>query len=86
MEKTAYILNYQNTGVSVILAADESELKEKLKTAIIEEMGADEDGQFSSEIGRIGDWGERTQVKATYVQDGLLIEDYEFSLTKTVVY
>lgn len=86
MKKTAYILNYHGRGVAVILAENETELKEKLKTAIQEEVSADNEGQFSLTLGRMGDWFESTDIKTSYVNDGELIEDNEFSLVKTISY
>lgn len=86
MEKTAYILNYQGSGVAIILAGDDFELSTKLGEAIQEEVSAEKDGQLEFSIDRIGDWGEVTPVRAKYVKDGFLIEDNEFSLIKTVVY
>lgn len=86
MTKIAYILNYMGSGVAVIMAADENELKEKLKPAIQEEVGAEKDAQFSVDFVRLGDWGETTKLKTSYVQDGELIEDGEFTIVKTVSY
>jgi hypothetical protein len=86
MEKTAYILSYQGNPVAVITAASTFELSTKLTEAIQEEVSAEKDGQFEASVGRIGDWGETTPIKAQYVQDGLLIDDNEFELTKTVSY
>jgi len=86
MKKTTYILNYYGKGVAVILAENETELKEKLKTAIIEEACAEKDGQFSLSLSDMGDWGEDTNIKTSYVNDGALVEDNEFTLVKTVSY
>lgn len=86
MEKIAYILLYFGKAVAVIMAATEEELKAKLKDAIQEEACAEKDGQFSLELGRIGDWGEDTTIKTSYVNDGALVEDNEFTLMKTVSY
>ncbi|MEK6829807.1 MAG: hypothetical protein AABY15_06835 [Nanoarchaeota archaeon] len=86
MKKPTYILNHYGKGVAVILAENDLELKEKLKTAIQEEAVAETDGQFSLEIGEMGDWGEDTEIKTSYVNDGALIEDNDFTLVKTVSY
>jgi hypothetical protein len=86
MKKTAYILNYYGRSVAVIFADSETELKEKLTDAIKEEVCADNGAQFSLALGRIGDWGEDTDIKTSYVNDGELIEDNEFTLVKTVSY
>ncbi len=86
MKKIAYILNYMGRAVAVIMAADENELKEKLKPAIQEEVGAEVDAQFSLKLETLGDWGEDTKLKTSYVNDGELIEDNEFTIMKTVSY
>jgi hypothetical protein len=86
MKKTAYILKYHGQGVAVILAENDSELKEKLKDAIQEEAVAEKDAQFSLKLGEMGDWGEDTTIKTSYVNDGELVEDDEFTLMKTVSY
>lgn len=86
MKKIAYILNYMGRAVAVIMAADENELKEKLKPAIQEEVGAETDGQFSLSLGTLGDWGEDTKIKTSYVQDGSLVDDDDFTVMKTVSY
>lgn len=86
MEKTTYILVYQGNPVAVIIAGDDFELTNKLGKAIQEEVSAEEDGQFDISIDRIGGWGERTPIKAKYVQNGYLFDDNEFSLIKTITY
>ena len=86
MEKTTYILSYQGNPVAVITAGDDFELTNKLGKAIQEEASAEEDGQLECSIDRIGDYGETTPIKAKYVQDGFLVDDNEFELTKTVSY
>ena len=86
MEKTTYILSYQGNPVAVITAGDDFELTNKLGKAIQEEVSAEEDGQLECSIDRIGDYGETTPIKAKYVQDGFLVDDNEFELTKTVSY
>ena len=86
MEKTTYILSYQGNPVAVITAGDDFELTNKLGKAIQEEVSAEEDGQLECSIDRIGDYGETIPVKSRYVQDGFLVDDNEFELTKTVSY
>lgn len=86
MKKTTYILNYYGKGVAVIIAENETELKEKLKVAIQEEACAEKNAQFSLALGEMGDWGEDTNIKTSYVNDGELVEDNEFTLVKTVSY
>ena len=86
MTKIAYILKYYGNAVAVIMAQDEAELKEKLKTAIQEEAVAEKDGQFSLKMETVGDWGEDTKIATSYVNDGELVEDNEFSIMKTVSY
>jgi hypothetical protein len=49
-------------------------------------VSAEEDGQLEVSIDRIWDYGETISVKSRYVQNGLLIDDNEFALTKTVSY
>lgn len=78
---------YVGNVAAVIRAVDVAELETKLKTAIIEEVGAEIDGQFRLDIDNDNlDWGETSDIKTSYVQDGFLIEDNEFTLTKTVSY
>lgn len=86
MTKAAYILNYFGKPVAVILVENETELEPKLKIAIQEEACAEKDAQFSLDTPRMGDWGETVSLKTSYVNDGSLVEDNEFSLTKTVSY
>lgn len=86
MTKIAYILNYMGKAVAVIMAQDETELKEKLKPAIQEEVGTDEDTQFSLKLENLGDWGEKTKIQTSYVVDGALMDDDEFTIIKTVSY
>ena len=86
MEKTTYILVYQGNPVAVINAVDDFELTNKLGKAIQEEVSADDDGQLELSIDRIGDYGETIPIKAKYVYDGFLVDDNNFSLTKTVSY
>jgi len=89
METIAYVLRYNGWVAAVILATSIEELETKLKTAIIEEVGAEPDKQFS--VGNVPlansvVWGETIKIKTSYVQDGFLVEDNEFTLTKTVSY
>ncbi len=86
MKKIAYILNYMGKAVAVIMAQDEAELKEKLKPAIQDEVCAEVDAQFSLTLGKLGNWGETTKIKTSYVDNGELIEDSEFTIMKTVSY
>lgn len=86
MKTTTYILKHYGQAVAVIVTENEGQLNDKVKTAIQEEVGAEKDGQFSLNISRMGDWGEDTPIKTTYVSDGELIEDDEFKLMKTVSY
>lgn len=85
MEKTGYVLSYYGNAVAIIIA-DETELKEKVATAIKEEVCAETDAQFELTIGRMGDWGEDVRLATRYVNDGSLVEDNEFKLTKLVTY
>ncbi len=86
MKKETYILKHYGDAVAVILAADEAELKEKLKPAIQEEVSAEKDGQFSLTVAALGDWGEDTKIKTSYVNEGELVDDDEFTVMKTVSY
>ena len=86
MKKIAYILSYMGRAVAVIMAADENELKEKLKPAIQEEVGAETDTQFTLGLEEVGDYGETSTIFTQYVQDGALIDDNEFTVMKTVDY
>ncbi len=86
MSKTSYILTYMGKPAAVINAESQANLKEKAERAVKEHLSVEPDTQFSLSIGRIGDWGEETQVTAEYVDEGSLITDSEFTLTKTVSY
>lgn len=86
MSKTSYVLSHQGSPVAVINAESQANLKEKVSRAIKEEVSAEADGQFELTIGEMGDWGEDTDIKTKYVNDGELVEDDEFVLTKMVSY
>ena len=86
VKKDTYILKNGNNSCAVILASSRDELYGKLETAIREEVGAEADGQFELGFGRVGDWGEHTDVRTAYVVDGAFITDQEFSFIKTVSY
>ena len=86
MSKTSYILSHNGSPVAVINTESITNLKTKLTRAIKEELIIDEDTQFSVLIGEMGDWGEDTDIKTLYLNDGQLIEDNEFVLMKTVSY
>lgn len=87
MEKnTHFVLTAKASIVAVIIADNETELKEKLATAIKEEVNADSDGQFELTLGRLGDWGESAYVRALYVADDVLVDDDDFELIKTICY
>lgn len=81
-----YILSLHGKPVAVIQSPITSLLKEKIKTAIIEDVSADKDGQFEFSNFNIPDYGESVNLKVRYVQDGLLIADDEYSLMQTVCY
>lgn len=84
-----YILKIYGTPAAVIITDkedNEKELQFKVYQAIKEEVSADVNTQFSLEIGEFGDWGEDTDIKVSYVVDGSLIEDNEFTLMKCVNY
>lgn len=81
-----YILSQYGKPVAVIQSPITSLLKEKIKTAIIEEVGADKDCQFECFNFNLPDYGETVNLKVRYVNDGLLIADDEFSLMQTVCY
>ena len=81
-----YILNLYGKPVAVIQSPITSLLKEKIKTAIIEHVSADKDGQFECFNFNLPDYGETVNLKVRYVHDGLLIADDEFTLMQTVCY
>lgn len=86
MAKTNYILTYQGEPKAIISIDNEKDFKDKISLAIKEEVCAEKDAQFELQIGRLGDWGEKTNIKTKYVQDGLLITDEEFSIIKSITY
>jgi hypothetical protein len=86
MSKTSYILTYFRKPVAVINAESQADLKQKTTRAIQEHLSVENDSQFELSIGRIGDWGEETQVTAKYVDEGSYVTDDEFTLIKTVSY
>ena len=81
------VLNYFGKAIAVIICDTEEQLKAKVETAIKEEVEPDEDTQFELTIGRVGDYGETTEVRVSYVEGGELIQgcDY-FDLVKVVNY
>jgi hypothetical protein len=87
---TTFVLSKFGKSVAVIILKEGedlfSTLMAKVLTAIKEEECADSDGQSSITFGRIGDWGEDSRVHATYVNNGELISDDEYILTKIVSY
>ena len=84
-EPVIFILKRFSAPVSVIIASNEEELVVKLKMAIMAEVYAEIDGQFSlrGDINTL-EWGETADITVEYVQDGSLITDSEFSLMKTI--
>jgi hypothetical protein len=86
MSKTSYVLSHNGSPVAIVNAESNENLKEKVSRAIKEEVCAEPDGQFELTIGRIGDWGEDINIKTAYVNDGYLINDDDFVLTKLVSY
>jgi hypothetical protein len=86
MAKEDYILKHQGNPIAIISASSEAELKKKTGLAIRNEVSAEPNTQFELKLGRVGDWGEDTSIKTSYVQDGLFITDGEFSLMKTISY
>lgn len=83
---TSYLVSYNGNPVAIINAESDTQLKEKLSQAIKEEVGTDADTQFSLSIGKIGQWGEDTKIKTSYVVDGSLIDDDEFVIRTLVSY
>ncbi len=81
-----YILSYFGKPVAVVQSPLASLLQKKIQTAIIEEVGADKDGQFGLLMPDLPDYGETIDLKVNYVSEGQLISDNEFTLTKTVCY
>ena len=81
-----YVLSHYGEVVGVIIAENEGELLARTAGAVQDNIEADEDGQFSIEKGVLGDFGEGTFIKVMYVNEGELIIDDEFNLTKTVSY
>ena len=87
MEKEeTYVLSHYGEVVGVIIAENEGQLLARTAGAVQDNIEADEDGQFSIEKGVLGDFGEGTFIKVMYVNEGELIIDDEFNLTKTVSY
>lgn len=81
-----YILSQYGKPVAVVQSPITSLLKEKIKTAIIEEVDAEKDGQFECFNFNLPDYGESVNLKVRYVNNGELIADDEFSLMQTVCY
>lgn len=88
-EEEAVIFTLKRSGesVGVILASNSDVLREKLKKAILVEVDGEVDGQFAlrGDIDTL-DWGETADLTVDYVQDGCLVTDGEFTLTKTIYY
>lgn len=84
-----FVLNQFGTPIAVITlkSLNEEELKAKLAEAIKVEVDADADSQFSLRVGRLGDYGETTNLSVDYVQDGELIQqDDSFNCVLVVTY
>jgi PHP family Zn ribbon phosphoesterase len=87
MEKSYYVLKSSfDNDVAIVSASNEKELNVNTERAIREEVNAAVDGKFNLSIGRLGDYGEYTEVKASYVQGKHFIKDEFFYLIKTVTY
>jgi len=86
-EPVTFILKRFDDPVGVIVASTSEELAVKIKKAIMVEVYADTEGQFSArgDIDTLS-WGETANITVEYVQDGSLINDSEFSLMKTIHY
>lgn len=80
MEKEAYILKQLGRSVAVIIADNPTQLLKKTTQAI--EVEIDEDG-FELILGRIGDFGENTEVVIDLKGGGF---NDEFTLMKTIFY
>ena len=86
-EPITFILKRFGAPVGVIVASTSEELAVKIKKAIMVEVYADTEGQFSARVDiDTLDWGETANITVEYVQDGSLITDSEFSLMKTIHY
>ena len=81
-----YILNYFGKPIAVVQSPITSLLQKKIQTAIMEEVGADKEGQFGLIVPSLPDYGETVDLKVNYVLEGELILDDEFTLTQTVCY
>jgi hypothetical protein len=87
-----YILSYNSKPVAIISATLTSQLLKKLTLATREELSLHADDVEDYEVvikGRIGDFGETTEVVVTYTCEDLIVPnvtDNEFTLTKTVSY
>jgi hypothetical protein len=92
MEIITYILSYNGNGIAVIRATTIKELLTKLTLATREELSLHADDVEDYEVvikGRIGDFGETTEIVVTYTCEDLIVPnvtDNEFTLTKTVSY
>lgn len=86
MEQETYVLEHFGEVVGVIIAENEGQLLARTAGAVQDNIEADEDGKFSIEIGRIGDYGEATFVAVSYAKNDILIYDNHFFLKKTVLY
>jgi hypothetical protein len=86
MEKFAFVLSVYGSNRAVILAVDEKELLEKLPKAIAEEVEPEGEVTVKLTNDRLGDWGESTDITASYVNEGSLIENTDIEVVKTVTY
>lgn len=88
LEPKSYVLLHFDHVIGVINATTFEELKSKLNTAIIENINVDNDSAPISItfIDPIGDYGDTTQIEASYVNDGELVSDQEFSIMRTCIY
>lgn len=86
MNKITYVLEHFGDVVGVIIAENDGQLTARTAAAIDDNIEREKDGQFELHIGRIGDFGEYTDVTVKYVENGQLVTDSEFRLRKTVSY
>ena len=60
------------------------ELTKKTAEALKQEV--EPEGEVTVKIGDLGDWGEDTDVSASYVNEGQLIDNNDITLLKTIHY
>lgn len=81
-----YVLEHFGDVVGVIIADNDGQLTARTAAAVCDNIERDEDGKFELHIGRIGDYGENTNVKVVYTSNNIVVTDNDFFLRKTVNY